>query len=136
MSHELKDQLAAVAKARGQSMSDVVDAAVTAFLNPEDYKAIALRYLGDIQKENTKQLKRLDLIEETLGQFVYLYFFYTPEMPDDAGLRSVSIASARSRFNGFLGLVSKKMKGSKTYRDSFEDVLFAETDFHLNGGGK
>lgn len=129
---DFKDLLASFSKAQGRSMGDLIEQSANEYMNPEGYKTIALRYLANIDHENRRQLKRLELIEETLGQFVFLYFFYTPEIPEDAVIRSVSVASARSRFNAFLGLVSKKIINSKTYRNSFEDVLLAETDFLLN----
>jgi hypothetical protein len=129
---DMKDQLTAMAYQKGYTVNDLVNQAVKEFLDPEDFKVVALRYLADTKKNQTRQLKRLELIEETLGQFVYLYFFYTPEMPHDAtGRRSVSIASARSRFERFLGLVSKKMEEGNTYRDAFETALVEDTDFSL-----
>jgi len=129
-----KNHLAGFAQSQGRSMGDIIEQSVSDHMNPEDYKKIALGYLGNIDRTNRSQLKRLELIEETLGQFVQIYFFYTPDIPEDAAIRSVSMASARSRFRGFLSLVSKRIQGSKTYRKAFEDVLFAENDFHLKGG--
>lgn len=132
---DLRDHLRGYAVAHGQTMSTVTEAALTAYLNPEDYKVVALRYLADIEKENRQQIKRLDLIEETLGQFVQLYFFYTPETADDDS-RKVMMKSARKRFEGFLKLVSTRIQASKTYRDAFEEVHFAEADFHFHGGSQ
>ena len=126
-----KNLLAAFAQSQGRSMGEVIEQSASEYMNPEDYKKIALRYLGNIDATNNKQLKRLELIEETLGQFIYLYFFYTPEIPEDAAIRSVSFASARSRFDRFLKLISNRIQGSKTYRNAFEDVLLAESDFLL-----
>jgi hypothetical protein len=127
---DFKNLLAAFAQSQGRSMGEVIEQSASEYMNPEGYKKIALRYLGNIDHTNRSQLKRLELIEETLGQFVQLYFFYTPDIPEDAAIRSVSMASARSRFRGFLSLVSKRIRGSKTYRDAFEEVLFAERNFH------
>lgn len=132
----IRSQMKGFAEQKGITMSEVTELAIAEYLNPEDYKKVALRYLADIERADRSLLKRLDLIEETIGQFVYLYFFYTPEMADDAAIRTTSIASARSRFDGFLSLVSKRISGSKSYRDSFEEVHFAKTSFHTDGGGK
>jgi hypothetical protein len=71
-----------------------------------------------------RQLKRVELIEEALGQFVFLYFFYTPEMVDNDN-RKVMMSSARKRFDGFLKRIAKR---GAHFRNAFEEVLVADTE--------
>lgn len=130
----LKAKLQAHAAERGVPMNDVVQGALYEFLNPEDYKTVSLEYLARLERRHNVALKRIDLLLETLGKFVLVWFMNTPD-PDDRDLKRAMARKGMERYDKFLDKVSASLGKSKSVRRAFEERIMTADDFNSAGGG-
>ena len=126
---DLKEHLKAYAASHDTSMRVVVESAVRQFLDPEDYKTVALNYLAKLERDDRLLQKRVELLLETLGKFVLIYLMHTPELPEDEALRRASARSARARYDKFVDALAKSLDGSNAFRRVFEERVASADDF-------
>jgi hypothetical protein len=129
----LKAKLKAHADERGVPMTDVVEAALHEFLNPEDYKTVSLEYLARLEKRHQVVLKRLDMLLETLGKFALVWFMNTPD-PGDTETKRAMARKGMSRYETFLDKVSNSLGDAKSVRRAFEERIMTVDDFDREGG--
>ena len=129
---DLKAKIQLVAKTRGLSMNDLIEAAIYEYVNPEDYKTVSLEYLAGIEKKQTLLLKRVDLALETLGKYVLVWFMNTPEVVDEK-LRIAMARTGRSRYETFIDKVFGSVKSKGSVRHAFEKRKLEEDDFNPGG---
>ena len=124
----LKAKLQAHADERGVSMSEVVESALFHFLDPEDYKTVSLEYLARLERRHQVVLKRLDMLLETVGKFVLVWFMNTPD-PGESETKRAMARKGKDRYETFLDKVSKTLRDARSVRHAFEERIMAEEDF-------
>lgn len=90
--------------------------------------------MARLERRHNVALKRIDLLLETLGKFVLVWFMNTPD-PDDRDLKRAMARKGMERYDKFLDKVSASLGKSKSVRRAFEERIMTADDFNSAGGG-
>ncbi|MBL0770092.1 GIY-YIG nuclease family protein [Sphingopyxis sp. DHUNG17] len=100
------------ARQRGTTKTEVVEAALMAFLSPEDKdraEGLLIRRLDRIGRLLERLEWHADLTNETLALFVRHWLTSTTPLPDSA--LAAAQATGKRRWEGFVEVLAKRMDG-------------------------
>lgn len=100
------------ARQRGTTKTEVVEAALTALLLPQDQdraEALLIRRLDRLGRLLERLEWHTDLTNETLALFVRHWLTSTAPLPDDA--LAAAQATGKRRWEGFVDALAKRMDG-------------------------
>ena len=100
------------ARQRGTTKTEVVEAALTALLLPQDQdraEALLIRRLDRLVRLLERLEWHTDLTNETLALFVRHWLTSTAPLPDDALVAAQ--ATGKRRWEGFVEALAKRMDG-------------------------
>lgn len=100
------------ARQRGTTKTEVVEAALTALLLPQDQdraEALLIRRLDRLVRLLERLEWHTDLTNETLALFVRHWLTSTAPLPDDALVAAQ--ATGKRRWEGFVDALAKRMDG-------------------------
>lgn len=100
------------ARQRGTTKTEVVEAALTALLLPQDQDraaALLIRRLDRLVRLLERLEWHTDLTNETLALFVRHWLTSTAPLPDDALVAAQ--ATGKRRWEGFIDALAKRMDG-------------------------
>lgn len=100
------------ARQRGTTKTEVVEAALTALLLPQDQdraEALLIRRLDRLGRLLERLEWHTDLTNETLALFVRHWLTSTAPLPDDALVAAQ--ATGKRRWEGFVDALAKRMDG-------------------------
>jgi hypothetical protein len=120
-SHKVAKCLSDGAARTGGSKAAIVDAALGAFLAPEDHErrdAAILKRLNRIDDRLDRLERNVMISAETLALFVRYFMTVTPPVPDQD--RSSLQAKGRDRFEHFLEQVAKRIASGRVV---FDDMI-------------
>ena len=129
---ELHEGLLKIQKQRrGISKSELIEAAIKAYLTPESYKkrdlAIA-RSLERIERRIKVMEIKQEVIAETLSLFVKGWLTNTLELPEHE--KPLAERAGGRRFKKFLEALTSRLKAGHTlFGDLPDDVFFKSEDF-------
>jgi hypothetical protein len=101
------------ARQRGTTKTEVVEAALMAFLSPEDKdraEGLLIRRLDRIARLLERLEWHTDLTNETLALFVRHWLTSTTPLPDSA--LPAAQATGKRRWEGFVEALAKRMDGA------------------------
>lgn len=113
MDDELKLALKTYAKSQGTTMTDVADAALREFLDPDDYRTASLHHLSELNRKLNVVLRRDETILETLGRFILVYLLHTPPLPEREA--QAAKREARARYDNFTERLAQSLSRNKTF---------------------
>jgi len=115
----------------GVSKAAIVDAALSAFLSPENddqRDAAIIRRLDRISRQFDKLDRDQTVISETLALFVRYYLTITTPVPDTD--QDAARALGKERFDYFVAQLAKRLAAGKSLvRDVLEEFEPSEADF-------
>lgn len=119
----MKQQLATLARQRHVAMTDVVEAALQMVLTAESPPPSVARRLDRLLQEVRTLQQAVEVIEETLGLFINVYFSITPEVPPEHEEAARRMGGRRyARFlkilEGKLAREGRLFKGEKQHAPS------------------
>ena len=100
------------ARQRGTTKTEVVEAALTTWLLPQDQdraEALLIRRLDRLGRLLERLEWHTDLTNETLALFVRHWLTSTAPLPDDA--LAAAQATGKRRWEGFVDALAKRMDG-------------------------
>ncbi|MBJ3764564.1 ribbon-helix-helix protein, CopG family [Maribius pontilimi] len=120
----LSAELEALAARRKISKSQIVEAALAAFLSPDaadQREAAIVRRLDRLTRAVERLERDQTIAAEALALFVKFWLTTTPPLPDT--MREAANAKGRERYEGFVDALGRRLaKGSTLRREVSEDV--------------
>ncbi|MEM7667383.1 MAG: CopG family transcriptional regulator [Pseudomonadota bacterium] len=120
----LSAELDALAARRKVSKSQIVEAALAAFLSPDgaDQREAAIVRRLDRLTRSVERLERDQSIgNEAVALFVKFWLSTTPPLPDD--MREAAQASGKERYGGFVETLGRRLtKGRTLTKEVSEDL--------------
>ena len=107
--------LSQLAAGKHQSKSLVAEAAIMAFLTPDDsdQRVAAFARRLDLLTRHTQRLERnLTVAVETLALFIRFWLTATPSLPE--GAQQAAQAKGRQRFEGFIEALGRRLASGQT----------------------
>ena len=101
------DQLCAYAGARRQPMSIMAEAAVAAFVDPEQKEAAATRRLGRIERQLERLARDTNISVEAFMVYVWLWLGANPPLPEQVA--AAARASATERYDQFMETLGQRL---------------------------
>jgi hypothetical protein len=101
------DQLAAYATSRRQPMSIMAEAAVAAFVDPEQKEAGATRRLGRIERQLEHLARDTNISVEAFMVYVWLWLGANPPLPEQVA--AAARASATERYDQFMETLGQRL---------------------------
>jgi hypothetical protein len=131
----LRQRLRLYAARRRATESSVVESALNQYLDHEmTDRALILRRLNRVDRQNSTLQRDFDLLSQAFGVFVQVWFAHTPQIPE--GGRAAAEQTALKRYGRFLDHVSRQLEdGSRFARELAPD---SEPDTEVRdqpGGG-
>jgi hypothetical protein len=122
---EMVTRLAALADRERQTKSLIAEAAIAAFLTPDDAdrrEAALARRLDRLTRQGERLERDLGIAAETLALFIRFWLTVTPSLPESA--HAAAQAKGRERFDSFLETLARRLtKGQSVLREvSFEGL--------------
>lgn len=112
------DDLRSYAGARRQPLSIMAEAAVAAFVDPEQKEAVTLRRLGKIERQIDRLARDSNITIEAFTVYVWLWLAANPPLPEQAA--AAARASATDRYDQFMESLGQRLAGKKTMTDRLE----------------
>jgi hypothetical protein len=115
LDHQILVQLSQLAARKGTSKSLIAEAAIIAFLTPDesDQREGALTRRLDLLTRQTERVERnVTVAAETLALFVRSWLSATPVLPDVS--EAAAQAKGRERFEGFLEALGRRLASGQT----------------------
>lgn len=124
-------RLTAASKSKDNSISKILDRALSAFFSFEvddERDAQIIERLQMLQRHYHRQSNDLHLLTESFSLFLQYYFTLAPRInPADKAAR---VAQGNIDLNQFIDALGARMKKkSRTFKDSLSDVLISDEDF-------
>ncbi len=121
----LSGELEALAARRKVSKSQIVEAALAAFLSPDgaDQREAAIVRRLDRLTRAVERLERDQSIgNEAVALFVKFWLTTTPPMPED--MRAAVQASGKERYDGFVEVLGRRLaKGTTLAKEVSSDII-------------
>lgn len=108
-------ELDALATRRKVSKSQIVEAALAAFLSPDgadQREAAIVRRLDRLTRAVERLERDMSVGNEALALFVKFWLTTTPPLPD--AVRDAAQASGKERYNGFVDALGRRLAKGKT----------------------
>ena len=115
LDHTILTQLSQLAARKGKSKSLIAEAAIIAFLTPDESdqrEAAVTRRLDLLTRQSERVERNVTVAAETLALFVRFWLASTPVLPDLA--EPVAQAKGRERFQGFLEALGRRLASGQT----------------------
>lgn len=112
------DQLAEFALRKRVGQPDIVEAALRAFMspdNPEQLEAALSRRLDRINRQLGRLDEQTEITTEALALFVRFWLTANPPLPDAA--RAAAQAQANERYEGFVEALARRLEGRARLAD-------------------
>jgi hypothetical protein len=120
----LSAELKALAARRKLSKSQIVEAALAAFLSPDaadQREAAIVRRLDRLTRAVERLERDVTVGNEALALFVKFWLTTTPPLPDT--MRDAARAKGRERYEGFVEALGRRLaKGSTLTKEVSEDL--------------
>lgn len=120
----LSAELDALAARRKLSKSQIVEAALAAFLSPDgadQREAAIVRRLDRLTRAVERLERDVTVGNEAVALFVKFWLTTTPPLPDT--MRDAAQATGRERYEGFVEALGRRLaKGSTLTKEVSEDV--------------
>lgn len=125
------DAIAAAARQRGISKSQVTENALQLLLTPDgadDREAVITKRIDRVQRQMETARDDIERLTEMLGLFVHVWFAHTPELPQAE--KANANRTAAQRFQRFVdGLASNLRSGRSVYDRGIVPVRVDEQDY-------
>lgn len=115
------DDLRSYAGARRQPLSIMAEAAVAAFVDPDQKEAIMVRRLGKIERQVDRLARDSNITIEALMVYVWLWLAANPPLPEQAAL--AARASATDRYDQFMETLGQRLAGGVASKDRLGDHI-------------
>jgi len=115
---KVHDNLVAYAGARRQPLSIMAEAAVAAFVDPEQREVATQRRLGRIERQLDRLARDANISIEAFTVFVWLWLTANPPVPDDAA--AAARASATLRYDQFMETVGQRLAAARPISSRLE----------------
>ena len=120
----LSGELDALAARRKVSKSQIVEAALAAFLSPDgadQREAAIVRRLDRLTRAVERLERDVSIGNEAMALFVKFWLTTTPPLPE--GMREAAQASGKERYDGFVEALGRRLaKGSTLTKEVSEDL--------------
>jgi hypothetical protein len=113
----LRKRLRTYAAKRGATESSIVESALLQYLDADTTdRALLLRRLDRVSRGLAALQRDFDLVSQSFGVFIQIWFAHTPRIPDDA--KPGAEQTALQRYGQFLDHVAAQiMKGQRFARE-------------------
>ena len=101
------DQLCAYAGSRRQPLSIMAEAAVAAFVDPEQKEAGTTRRLGRIERQLERLARDTNISVEAFMVYVWLWLGANPPLPEQVA--AAARASATERYDQFMETLGQRL---------------------------
>lgn len=101
------DQLYAYAGSRRQPLSIMAEAAVSAFVDPEQKEAGMARRLGRIERQVERLARDTNISVEAFMVYIWLWLGANPPLPEQAA--AAARASATERYDQFMETLGQRL---------------------------
>lgn len=101
------DGLRAYAGSRRQPLSIMAEAAVAAFVDPEQREVAIVRKLGAIERQLDRMKRDANISIEAFMVYVWLWLAANPPLPEQAA--SAARASATERYDQFMETLGRRL---------------------------
>ena len=115
---EVYDDLRAYAGNRRQPMSITAEAAVAAFVNPEQRELAIVRKLGAIERQLDRMKRDANISIEAFMVYVWLWLGANPPLPEQAAI--AARASATERYDQFMETLGQRLAAGDRSQASFD----------------
>ena len=105
------DDLRSYAGARRQPLSIMAEAAVAAFVDPEQKEIAVLRRLGRVERQLDRLIRDANISIEAFTLYVWLWLSANPPLPETAA--SAAKASATERYDQFMETLGQRLAATK-----------------------
>ena len=119
---KVHDDLRAYAGARRQPLSIMAEAAVAAFVDPEQKEIATLRRLGKIERLLDRLTRDSNISIEAFMVYIWLWLAANPPLPDTAA--ATARAAATQRYDEFMETLGQRL--AKAPGRSVENSRFAK----------
>ncbi|HTM82235.1 CopG family transcriptional regulator [Asticcacaulis sp.] len=99
--------LRAYAASRRQPLSVMAEAAVAAFVDPEQREAVMVRKLGAIERQLDRMKRDANISIEAFMVYVWLWLGANPPLPEQAAV--AARASATERYDQFMETLGQRL---------------------------
>ncbi|MEO0915933.1 MAG: ribbon-helix-helix protein, CopG family, partial [Pseudomonadota bacterium] len=120
----LLGELAALAARRKVSKSQIVEAALAAFLSPDgadQREAAIVRRLDRLTRAIERLERDQSIGNEAMALFVKFWLTTTPPLPDE--MREAAQASGKERYDGFVEALGRRLAKGKTLTKEVSEDL-------------
>ncbi len=114
------DQLCAYAGSRRQPMSIMAEAAVAAFVDPEQKEAGTVRRLGRIERQLDRLARDTNISVEAFMVYVWLWLSANPPLPEQAA--AAARASATERYDQFMETLGQRLASNTRAMTQVPDI--------------
>lgn len=101
------DQLSAYAGSRRQPLSIIAEAAVAAFVDPEQKEAGMSRRLGRIERQIERLTRDTNISVEAFMVYIWLWLGANPPLPEQVA--AAARASATERYDQFMETLGQRL---------------------------
>ncbi len=108
---KIYDDLTSFAAAKRQPMSIMAEAAVAAFVDPNQREAVTLRRLGRIERQLDRLARDSNISAEAFLTYIWLWLNANPPLPETAA--AASRASATERYDQFMETLGQRLAAGK-----------------------
>lgn len=110
------DNLRAYAGSRRQPLSIMAEAAIAAFVDPEQRELAIVRKLGAIERQLDRMKRDANISIEAFMVYVWLWFGANPPLPEQAAM--AARASTTERYDQFMETLGQRLAaGDSAHRD-------------------
>jgi hypothetical protein len=121
LDHDTAKALGEYAARRRYSQSMVAEAAIAAFVNPDEQHSDLLRRLNRIDHRLIRLERDTNISIEALMVFVRFWLNTTPPLPDH--LTAAARASATARYDAFIETLGQRLaQGRSTHHEATKDA--------------
>lgn len=120
------EKLTRMAARHKQSLSLMGEAAIGAFVNPDETTAAQARRLMRIERQIERLSRDSHIAVETLTLFIWNWMVNNPPMPEQSMLAAK--ASATERFDKFMEALGQRLAGGGVVDKALEDQTHLSLD--------
>jgi hypothetical protein len=112
---DLGERVVSVCASSGVTESAVVEAALRQYLDGVGDRTLLLRRLDRLGRAVERDHRDLELLTETFGVFMRLWFAHTPSISEDG--KHAARMTAESRYQQFVQHVAQQFSGGRRFLD-------------------
>ena len=131
VSHELHARLMVASKRPGLTQTEIVEAALAAFLSPErddQRDAAIIRRLDRMTRQFGRMERDQLILAETMALFIRLFLTLTPPVPEAD--KDAARATGKERFDYFIDQLGRQLvSGRRVLEEALEEFTAEADDF-------